>query len=252
MSKLVTDRGRSSAIVVEAVGTHANDLHTRLEARLERYLEGDEVMPDIALFVKIIARHIGRAAEELTTAHRAHEAELGDDVAPRLERDDAEVELRDLVVMFRNGINAAFDDGVLRAHSIYDSAPSDTRGLLDYAKGLRIALVDPALAPTARSSGGLVVDRAAMARELEPAIARLDAAVKVVTREASELTVTQTAKDTAMSANDTVFKTSANVMETLLLLADRKDLADRVRPSPRRPGVVENEVAVVVDPTTAT
>ena len=251
MSKLVTDRGRSSAIVIEAGGTNANDLHARLQARLERYLESGEVMPDIALFMRLITRHIGRAAEELTSAHRAHEAELSDDVAPRLERDDAEVELRDLVIMFRNGISAAFGDGVLRAHSIYDSAPSDTRGLLDYAKGLRIALVDPALAPTARSRAGLVVDRAAMALELDPAIARLDAAVKVVTREASELAVTQTAKDTAMNTNDTVFKNAANVMEALLILADRKDLADRVRPSPRRPGVVENEVAVV-EPTAAT
>lgn len=252
MSKLVTDRGRSSAVVIEAVGTHANDLNTRLRACLERYLEGAEVMPDIALFVKIIGRHMGRAADELHAAHRAHEAELSDDVAPRLERDDAEVELRDLVIMFRNGISAALGDGVLRAHSIYDSAPSDTRGLLDYAKGLRIALVEPALAPTARSRGGLIVNRAAMALELEPVIARLDAAVKIVTREASELAVTQTAKDTAMNANDTVFKNSANVMEALLILADRKDLADRVRPSPRRPGVVENEVAVVVDPTAGT
>jgi hypothetical protein len=80
-----------------------------------------------------------------------------------------------------------------------------------------------------------------MAAELLVVVERLEAALRVVAQEASELHLTQTAKDRAFEENDRVFGTVARVAEGLLALAGRGDLADRVRPSRRRPGVTEAE-----------
>lgn len=69
----------------------------------------------------------------------------------------------------------------------------------------------------------------------------LDAAVADVTREAREAQVTQAAKVSAIAAHDTLFASVANVAEGLLTLVGENDLARRVRPSARRPGVTASD-----------
>lgn len=241
ISKLITDRNRSSDTVGATGEANADELGTKLTSVFTRHLRAGEVMPDMALFARLTARHLTSHAEALVAADSAHELEVGDDVAPRVERDVSETELRDRVVTYRNVIAAGHGEATLRAHGISTPAPTDTRGLLRYATELNVKLLDATLAPTTPPPEGIVINRAGMAAQLAPLISRLDAAVKVVTREAAELVVTQTAKDKALVANDEAFSGVANTLEGLLTLAGRKDLADRVRPSPRRPGVVDLE-----------
>lgn len=240
-SKQVTDRDRSSSKVVATVEAHATEVNQKLGALLERHLQAGETMPNLALFATLIGRHLTSVAAVLNEADLVHEAEIGDDVQPRVERDEAESDLRDATVNYRNALGAGYGDAALRAHSVGTAAPSDTRGLIRYAKDFRSGLLDAARAPSVPARTGVVVDRAALAAALTTRIERLDAALVVVEREAAELKRTQAAKDEAMSANDTAFSGVANVMEGLLVLAGRKDLAARVRPSARKPGVVDQE-----------
>jgi hypothetical protein len=249
VSKQVTDRVRSSSQVTATVEVNANEVDQKLRALLSVYLEAGESMPDVALFVRLIRRHLLHASSELNAADLAHESEIADDAQPRVERDEAEADLRDTVVNYRNAVSVGYGEAATRAHAVGSAAPSDARGLLRYAKDFHAGLVDAARAPSTRPRGGLVVDRAILAAELAPRIARLDAALEVVDREAAELRLTQTAKDSAIAANDVAFSGVANAMEGLLILAGRRDLADRVRPSARRAGVVDQEVAEPIEKT---
>ena len=241
-SKQVTDRGRSSSQVVATVETNAAEVNRKLRGLLERHLQSGEAMPDFALFVTLIARHLTSAADLLNAADLVHESEIGDDVQPRVERDEAETDLRDSAINYRNAISVGYGDAAARAHGVGSAAPPDPRGLVRYAKDFHAGLIDPKRSPATPTRGGVVVDRAVIARELAPRIARLDAALESVDREAAELKLTQTAKDNAVAANDTAFSGVANAMEGLLILAGRRDLAARVRPSARRPGIVDEEV----------
>lgn len=238
-SKQVTDRDRSSSQVTTAAEVNATEIAQKLEALLTPRMQVGEVAPDFAFMVRLIGRHLAHHASALNAADLAHEAELGDDVQPRVERDDAEVDLRETTVSYRNALGAGYGDAALRTHGVAVAAPPDTRGLVRYAKDFRSGLRDAARTPSAPARNGLVVDRAALAAELTPRIERLEAALEAVTREAEELKLTQTAKDNAMDANDTAFSGVANALEGLLILAGRKDLAARIRPSTRKPGVVD-------------
>lgn len=62
-------------------------------------------------------------------------------------------------------------------------------------------------------------------------------------REAREAQVTQAAKVSAIAAHDPLFASVANVAEGLLTLVGENDLAQRVRPSARRPGVTASDEA---------
>ena len=198
-------------------------------------------MPDIALYLKLMARHLESQSTALDEADTAHEAELSDDAAPRAERDEAEADARATVIEFRNAISAKYGDLGLQTLGIYDAPSKTAVGLTKYGRNLHRALLDARCTLTPSGRRGVQVDRAAMAEDLLVVIERLDAALSVVTKEAAELHLTQTAKDRAVDNNDQTFQAVASVAEGLLSLAGRKDLADRVRPSRRRPGVTEAE-----------
>ena len=242
-SKQVTDRSRSSGIVGTNAETYAVEVGEKTSVKLSPFLLAGEAMPDGALWMKLFVRYLASKTTALQQADSAHEAEISDDAQPRAERDEAEGELRETTVEFRNAITAKYGDVGLRTMGVYEPPPRGAPELAKYARSLHVALVDASRTLTGSARRGLQVDRAAMATELLPPVERLEAALRKVTQEASELHLTQTAKDRAMEENDLAFMGVANAVEGLLTLAGREDLAERVRPSRRKPGVVETEDA---------
>ena len=240
-SKQVTDRSRSSEIVGTNAETFAADVAAKTHTQLSPFLQDGEVMPDTALQLKLFARFLASKMTLLEQADSTHEAEIGDDAQPRAERDEAEGELRETTAEFRNAIVAKYGDVGLRVMGVYEPLPRTAPELAKYGRSLHTALIDPARVLTGSRRRGLQVDREAMATELLAPVERLEAALRKVNQEAAELHLTQTAKDRAMDDNDEVFSGVAKAVEGLLTLAGRKDLADRVRPSRRKPGVVEAE-----------
>lgn len=240
-SKQVVDRGRTSTRVTTTGETNRDEIASGLAAKFEPLLEPGETLPDTAFFVTLAGRLLTKTHAQLNAADRAHEAELSDDPAVRSERDVAAGALRNTVTDLRAAVTAIGGTAALQALSIPAGLPSDILGLERYAAGFHAALVDPERVVINTSRAGLSLDRAAMAAVLQPELARLQAAFRDVAKEAAELGVTQTAKDKALAAHDKTFSGVANILEGLLTLAGRDDLADRVRPSARRPGSVEAE-----------
>lgn len=238
-SKQVVDRARASTRVTTTVDANIHELAAGLQARFAPVLLPGETMPDIAFFAALSARLLTHAHAQLDAADRAHEAELSDDPAARAERDAAAAELRDTVINLRSAVTAVGGVAALRALGIPNGLPSDTLTLERYAAGFHDALLDPTRVVVSTSRAGLVLDRRAMAATLGPELTRFQAALRNVTKELAELGLTQTAKDKAILANDSTFMGVANVVEGLLTLGNREDLAARVRPSRRRPGMVD-------------
>ena len=238
-SKQVTDRSRSSGIVRTNAETFAAEVGAKTHAQLSPFLQAGEVMPDGALQMKLFARYLASKMSLLEQADSAHEAEISDDAPPRAERDEAEGELRETTVEFRNAIGAKYGDVGLKVMGLYEAPPRGAPELAKYGRSLHDALIDASRTLTGSARRGLHIDRAEMATELLATVERLEAALRTVTHEAAELHLTQTAKDRAMDNNDEAFAGVAKAVEGLLTLAGRKDLAERVRPSGRKPGVVE-------------
>lgn len=240
-SKQVTDRSRSSGIVGTNGETYATEIGERTSVQLTPFLHAGEVVPDTALLLRLMARMLASKTAKLEQADSAHEAEISDDAQPRAARDEAEGETRETTVEFRDAISAKYGDVGLRVMGVYEPPPKSPAPLVKYGRNLHAALLDASRTLTGSTRRGVQLDRAEMAAELLPVIERLEAALQVVSQEAAELNLTQTTKDRAIEENDAVFACVANVTEGLVALAGRKDLADRVRPSRRKPGVVEAE-----------
>jgi len=142
-SKQVTDRDRSSSQVTATVDANAAEVDQKLRALFTGHVQPTEVMPDFAFVVRLIGRHLSSAADVLNAADLAHEAEIGDDVQPRVERDDSEADLRETTINYRNAISVGYGDVVMRSHGIGSAAPPDPRGLIRYAKDFHSGLIDP-------------------------------------------------------------------------------------------------------------
>jgi len=240
-SKQVTDRSRSAKIVGANVETNAAEMAAKNAIQLSPYLHEGELLPDGALYLRLMARLLASKSTRLDAADAAHEAEISDDAIPRAARDAGESDVRETTIEYRNAISAKYGDVGLRTLGVYEPPPAHPLPLAKYARDFCGALADGSRTLTGSARRGVQVQPAEMVAELLPLVVRLESALQVVTQEAAELNVTQTAKDNAMEANDRTFSAVANITEGLLMLAGRRDLADRVRPSRRRPGVVEAE-----------
>ena len=86
---------------------------------------------------------------------------------------------------------------------------------------------------------GATIDAQATARGLEALKADLDTKLSAVQDEVREAQLARTARDRAMATFDQTFGAIAGLYESLFRLSGEHELADRVRPSRRRPGKTE-------------
>jgi hypothetical protein len=241
VSKQVIDRVRSAATVSASLETHADEIGRKLGEVLSPLLKPHESMPDAALLMRLLGRMLSLRTATLTEVDAAHEAELADDAVPRTERDAAETELRGFLSRYRGMIGDTFGDEGLRVFGLWDPAPSSTRGVARYATDFVAALRDPSRMPSVSPPPGVTLDRAAIAGVLESAARRLETTIGTVTKEVAEADATLTAKDRAVDHSDAGFLGAAQIGEATFLLVGRPDLAARIRASPRKPGVVQDE-----------
>jgi hypothetical protein len=237
-SKMVNDRYRATRIVVEAAFTHASAAGARLDEVLAAPLPEDGP-GGTAGMIRRLGRTLMASAEELVTADRAHEAEKADDAAVRRELEDAIEDVYGAVVDFRVGLEAAGGVEATTRAGIAGDTPREPVALGRMAQALHDALPGLASVPTTRR--GLTFDVMSYAEPLATAIARLVGAQTALRREERELEATLMIKNRAMAMHDTRFLTIARMLESLFRLAGFEELANRVRPSARRPGQVEND-----------
>ena len=193
----------------------------------------------MALVCRLVARRVRAVNEQLTRASQAHDKELSDDAAPRAARDEAAATLTAEVVDIRVVIGRIYGPETLLRLGLHGKTPVEPKAILETAKSLAGYLGDSAFAwPKPRRKGMTMVPSEWLA-DLQKPIADLDAALKDVAWEAREEQATGALKSHAMEANDEVFTRSATFLSSTFVLLGHDALAGKVRPSKRRPGLVE-------------
>lgn len=249
-SKQVTDRQKSATAVVAAAETNADSVGQALTAILQPHLQPGESMPDVALFMRLVARALDASKTAMVKADEAHDAELADDLPIRKARDDAQAALTDKVVELREVIVGLY--GTPAANTIFKgAAPQDPVVLSRFASDVATALGDVPL-PAPRIAGAKI-DAVATAAEIVALRATLDGHLKDVAREIREAQSTADIRNQRMAAYDDAFAAWATSLAGLLRAAGKPELAARLRPSVRRPGQTASDVgeepATPQDPT---
>jgi hypothetical protein len=240
LSKMVADREQSARAVSAAFGTHGPVAARLLSELLSEALRPDEAPPDIGLFVTLLQRRLDRATTALTEADQTHSRELGDDGPVRDARDAAKASVLAVVTSIRLALTSRFGQdfgGRLGASGPAPDAPNDVlswgRKVSDALTNLTLPAVDP------QGDDGDEVgtfSKETALRKLGQRLAQLEQALADLAREGREAEATQSKKDKALTAYDQTFTLTAGLLEVLLRFAGETTLADRVRPSIRRPG----------------
>lgn len=232
-AKMILNRERSTGSVGAAFDTHAEAVGAQLDALVKKYCPaGFEVGPMENLLRAF--GHILRGVNgELNQAALAHDAEKKDDAAPREARDTARDEGVELAVDYREVLTGVYGSKHLPMFGFTGPTPSEPLAVQKFLEGVAVAMktvtVPEARIETTFAPAGAARKFATVARRIETAIAD-------VNREARELEVSQVAKDRAQTENDRVFTALGGAGVALLRLVGQSELADRLRPSARRPG----------------
>ncbi|MFT3775111.1 MAG: hypothetical protein QM820_57930 [Minicystis sp.] len=230
-SKQVTDRQKNVASILAAADTHVVPAAVEIEKLLAPHLTSGETMPNVALLVTLAKRMVSKAEGDLVAADAAHDAELGDDVAPRLARDAARDTLYTTLTDQRDWLRGLFGADALRGLGFSGETPIDPVVLERFAGQVIEALKKP-LPKTRRP--GVTWD---VNDTLQTLIAQRDELSKQlgdVVREAREAQVTMTARNAAMEALDDRTRRMLGLFEGVLRLGGQDALADWLRPTTRR------------------
>lgn len=247
-SKVVVDRKRSCRAVLWALETHGEQLVERLEARLGGHAEEGTTMP-FASLLEILKKDLVAARERLVDLDRTLRDERVEDDEQRELRDRALEELSDGVIALREAFRSTYGTEKLGVFGFAIQTPRLPEELLEQATHLVTRLSDPEIELPEPRFPGLGVDPATMAATLEPMTERVREAFEGVSRETRETESLKVAKDRALAEYNASFLWIARTVESLFRLAGLEELADRVRPSARRPGTTETEFEEPEEPT---
>lgn len=239
LSMEVSDREYSARAVVRVLETHAGALTEAHRARVAPLLAAGEVAPDVGLALRLQGRRLAAACDAMVAADLAHEQELGDDEAPRRRRDESWRALHDACVDARDAVETVLGDEALAPVGMAKPAPQDPVALVAWAGEAVARLRDAGVVLPAPRRKGSVIDRDALADEVGALVPTLAEALDDVARERREAEATHLAKMRAILAYDTVFGEVAALAAAQLRAAGLTELAERVRPSARRPGRTE-------------
>lgn len=240
-SKKVTDRQKSSLSVVSTFETHADRIGEELASALGPHCAKGEKVPDGALLVRLLAKVLASRSERLVKADQEHEAELADDAEPRNARDTAASSVRETLVDLRAAVESSHGPGGLTKLGLSSAIPSDPRVLATLGANVQTSLEKVALGKPRRP--GLELQPKVFAKELASRLPVLEAALTAVEREVREAQVTLAAKNEALEQSDKTFLRSAALVEALARFVGLIDVADRIRPSSRKPGRTEPDAA---------
>ncbi len=174
-----------------------------------------------------------RGRDKMTEADSQHESELADDSSARDARDAAVAQLTEQVVEFREAATGLYGAKAARA-VVVGSTPQDPVALERFA-GEVVQNLASATWPEPRFAGASL-DFDAVRQKLAAAREDLQAKLAQVASEAREAQGTLAKKNQAIEEYDRVFTGVATSLSGLFTLVGERELAEKVRPSVRRPG----------------
>lgn len=238
-SKQIVDRAKSANAVASAASVHAARVAQAVQTVLSPYLEKNQKMPDVEGLTLLLGKWLAQTSAKMTAADEAHIHELSDDDPVRKGRDEAQAALNDELVELREWMTGLFGARAGRSLGFAAETPRDPAALSHFAGEVVKSLREKDFPPPKRS--GVSWSPAKEADKIDKLRGALDASIADVVREAREAQGTLADKNVAIAAYDMAFSRASKVLEGIFTLAGETVLADRVRPSTRRPGQTEEQ-----------
>jgi len=239
-SKQITDKAKSARAVASAADTHAAHAASALDPMLAPFLKRGEKMPDVALLCSLVARRITAKAHVMMEADQAHETELGDDKAPREQRDRAAEELGAIIADLRDALLVTYGPAPVHRFGLDGKLPTDPSVMAALGSSVLARIESGEVKLEApRRKKGLAIDLGAFAHEIRTHLPTLQKALADVAREEKEANATLHAKQAAVAEHDDAFTTGADFLSATFAMAGLHDLARKVRPSRRHPGRID-------------
>ncbi len=236
ISKQVTDREKSVAFVAAAIDTHQEAIDAQISLMLSRYLRPGETMPNTRLLLDLIKRCIQDNNTQLVDADRLLATERSEDSALRDARDALVNEARELVDDLLTIVTVTFGAHIANTFGL-DKIPTDPTALTELLQRTSSALL--AFDWPAPRRANQTFDAKTWAADLISAAKGLKANTTALATDLRQTDKALSQRNLQQSVNDASFIHGAGVVESFCRFADTPKLlhvADRIRPSKRRPG----------------
>jgi hypothetical protein len=248
-SKIVVDKQKSCRALVNFGKANAESISTSvvsISAKDEMTVSAQKASAET---LKTLLLSAGNRLQNLCNimikADENYIRELGDDDEPRLKRDNTAVILYDLIVEFRSVLSGAFSAETLTSLGFSEATPQDPERLGRLSQEILKSIAEKQKnGELPKPRKGISVDLSAYLPDIETNSQTLDASLDKVALERRELQVALDQKNTSLDAYDLAFKETANLFEGLFRFAGKNDLADKIRPSNRTAGQLEDPDAL--------
>jgi len=230
-SKPVVRKQRLGDALRTSMTQHKGALLEGLRNRFGDLLEDGEVEASYERMHQFFLDLLAAREQALVAADEAHLAEKMDDRGPRRRRDRATAEVASALVSIRHASRGHF--GTDEAAEVLNLEGRTSRDpVTAHRQGTRVMerLRDESIELPESLLSGEAPDREGWAARLEPPLNALREALEEVGEEERQASLTQGSKEAAEADFDNDARALSRILEGYLLLGDRKDLAEDVRP----------------------
>ena len=243
-----TTRLRSYGVVHAALAIQSSGASEELDQRQRLALAATRALADEPaaqitepagyqeIFVHL-ADELTAAKDSMISANTVHLGQLALIVDLKERRDELKGTLFNRFLKARHTIETLFgSDKRFPVLAITGDTPDDPTGLVAQVRETVGFLRDPKVKAPELDLDGIALDPPTMADQLATGADELDGVLVDINEAEKQADVTRQAKNEAIATYDRKFLRVARLAEALFHFAGMHELADRVRPSTRRPG----------------
>ncbi len=234
--KTVNDRVQSCRAVLWALATFGDRLVEVLGEAFDLLLEEDQAMP-FEVQLELFARKLAEIRDRMVEAARAYRDQKARESIVREQRNQRAARVNSEVVGLRKAFTGIYSDAKLAEFGFARRTPQPPAALLEQASHLITRLSDPQLDLSGSRFGDFQLDAPSLAGELVKSVEKLQQAVDDLVKEERRSEALKLIKDDAIRDHNRWFVWIARTVESLCRAAGLDEVAKRVRPSSRRPGV---------------
>lgn len=235
VSKLVVDRERSSRSVQAISEAQLPAITKGIGLFLSPVMAEGETLPDVEVLVRLFLRKLATDTAGMMASDATDALEDADLARGWTKHKETSAALRDELVDAREIAMAVVGFEGATLLGFVGPTPEVPVAMERLAQTVAARLRDKDRLPAPRSPK-LTWDTEVIAAALDTAREACNAAAKVVSDEEREGQVSQEAKDGAIEGYDDSFRRAASLITILFEVAGHDALADKVRPSLKRPG----------------
>jgi hypothetical protein len=240
MSVLVNEQQSNASFVVSSVTTYQEPVMAGLMALNAELLPEDRLDEATAQqLLTWLCKVLEHKNNALLAAEATYVAEQADDEPLRDERDEKHEELAGLMMRARDRVEAHLGRDSLSGYGLGQRTPRGLHELLAYAKtGAELMRKQPRTVPD--GMGG-EVSTVILAASIDTMRVQVEERVRGLVREKRELDAARIARNAAQDALVETYQIVAGLLIYLFRLAGHPELAERIRPTLRRPVRATND-----------